>query len=398
MRATTNACVRLFMSPKRYLALDGLRGVAALAVVFYHAPWTTHFSDLQTTRNAYLAVDFFFILSGFVIAANYARRIADLGEFRIFLTKRFFRLYPLHAVILIALVGLEIMKWMAQGDSASDVAPFSGPNSSPLLVENLLMLQGLGLEGRLGWNPPAWSVGAECVAYVLFAGAALAGLVRRGRPIAALCAVSLAAYWAIASSAGTLDVTDGLGLARCLAGFSLGVAIRLYSPQDWIKAPVVGGVAAVLAVAIMSLASGGAIVVIIPVFIALTTALQYDRGAVARLLATPPAQFLGRVSYSIYLTHMPVLYLYKIVLKRVAHIASHAGPHGRMLDIGSPWLGDALFGGVIVTVLLSSWMTYRFVEEPGRRYGARIANLLAERCRKAPMGRPRRRPDLDVSL
>lgn len=381
------------MSPKRYLALDGLRGVAALAVVFYHAPWITHFSDLQIARNAYLAVDFFFILSGFVIAANYARGIADMGDVRVFLAKRFFRLYPLHAAILLVLVGLEIVKWAAQGESVSDVAPFTGPNSLPLLAENLLMLQGIGLESRLGWNPPAWSVGAEGVAYLLFAWAALGGLVRRGSPIAALCAVSFGAYLTIASSAGTLDVTGGLGLVRCLAGFSLGVAIWLYSPRNWFRAPSVASAAALLALAVMALASGAATVFVIPLFVALTATLQYDRGAIAQFLATPTAQFLGRVSYSIYLTHMPILYVFKIVLKRVAHIASHAGSHGLMLDIGSPWLGDALFGAVIVVVLLTSWMTYRFVEEPGRRYGARIAQTLATKCdRKSEIGERARAP------
>ncbi|WP_424360280.1 acyltransferase family protein [Methylocystis parvus] len=391
MRAT-GKCVR-YMTPKRYLALDGLRGVAALAVVFYHAPWITHFSDLQIARNAYLAVDFFFILSGFVIAANYAAGINDMGDLRVFLTKRFFRLYPLHVAILLALVGLEIVKWAAQGEGASDVAPFTGPNSIPLLAENLLMLQGVGLEDRLGWNPPAWSVGAECVAYLLFAWAALAGFVRRGWPIAALCAVSFVAYLMIASSAGTLDVTGRLGLVRCLAGFSLGVAVWLYSPRNWFGAPSVADAAALLALAIMALASGGATVLIIFVFVALTATLKDDCGAVARLLARPAAQFLGRVSYSIYLTHMPILYVFKIVLKRVAHIASHTGPHGQMLDIGSSWLGDALFGTVIVAVLLTSWMTYRSIEEPGRRFGARLVQAVERRCdRKVDIGERARAP------
>jgi peptidoglycan/LPS O-acetylase OafA/YrhL len=63
----------------RYRALDGLWGIAALFVVFYHAPWLTHFSDARMVKNAYLPVDFFFfVLSGFVIATNYARRIVDL--------------------------------------------------------------------------------------------------------------------------------------------------------------------------------------------------------------------------------------------------------------------------------------------------------------------------------
>ncbi|WBJ98774.1 acyltransferase family protein [Methylocystis parvus] len=367
------------MVSKRYLALDGLRGVAALAVIFYHAPWTTHFSNLEATRNAYLAVDFFFILSGFVIAANYARNIADGRDLRVFLTKRFFRLYPLHFAILAALVGLEILKWAAQSGRASDVAPFTGPNSLSLLFENLLMLQGLGLESRLGWNPPAWSVGAECVAYLLFAAAAIAGQVRRSASVVAICVLSLGAYLLIALFQKTLDATFIFGLVRCVAGFSLGVAVWLYSPAAWRAAPLVATVAALLALTVAALAPGGETVAIIPLFVALTASLQYDRGLLAERLSTPAIQFLGRASYSIYLTHMPIFYIFTIVLKRVGHVPFHAGAHGQILDIGSPWTGDLLFAGVVGVTLMTSWATYRLIEEPGRRFGARIAQSLASR-------------------
>lgn len=361
------------MVSKRYLALDGLRGVAALAVVFYHAPWATHFSDLQIVRNAYLAVDFFFILSGFVIAANYARGIADRHDLRVFLSKRFFRLYPLHVAILGWLVALECLKWAVQSRAVSEVAPFTGPNSLSLLAANLLMLQGLGLEGRLGWNPPAWTVGAECVAYVIFAVMALAGRVRRGRAATAVCAVSLAAYLLIAMTENTLDVTFLPGLLRCLAGFSMGVVLWLYSPPGWPHAPALAAAAALLALAVMAFVAGSAIVLIIPLFILLAATLQYDRGALAAFLSSRAVQYLGRVSYSIYLTHMPVLYFFTIVLKRVVHVPFHVSAYGQVLDIGAPWIGDLLFAGVIVTVLATSRFTYMYIEEPGRRLGARIA-------------------------
>lgn len=373
------------MVSKRYLALDGLRGVAALAVVFYHAPWLTHFLDLRLARNAYLAVDFFFILSGFVIAANYANRIGDGGDLRAFLTKRFFRLYPLHAAVLAGLVALEVVKWAAQGGNASEVAPFTGPNSPSLLVENLLMLQGLGLEGRLGWNPPAWSIGAEYVAYLLFGWAALSGAVRRGPKILAACAAALAAYPAMSIASGTLDVTFALGLVRCVAGFSLGVGVWLYSPAAWRGAAIVAALASLAAFLVLAFVAGAGVALVIPLFVALVASLQYDRGAVAALLSSRPAQFLGRVSYSIYLTHMPILYVFTIVLKRVAHVPFHAGPHGQMLEIGSPWIGDLLFALAIAAVLGASWLTYTFVEEPGRRFGARVARHLTA-SRAASLG------------
>ncbi len=368
-----------FMVPQRYLALEGLRGVAALCVVFYHVAWPTHFSGLQLTQNAYLAVDFFFILSGFVIAANYANRIGDARALGAFLTKRFFRLYPLHFVILVALVALETVKWVYVGNGASEVPPFTGPNSPALLIENLLMLQGLGLEDRLGWNPPAWSVGSEFFVYLLFGWVALTGAVRRGWKVTAACAASLVAYLAIAVTMHTLDVTFGLGRVRCIAGFTIGVVIWLYSPKDWPMATVVALVAAILSAIVMAFLGGGAAVMVIPLFIALVAALQYDRGSVARVLSARPTQFLGRISYSIYLTHMPIIYVFTIILKRVAHVPSHAGPHRQILAIASPWVGDLLFAAVIAAVLATSWVTYSLVEEPARLFGRRVTKPFSVR-------------------
>jgi len=361
------------MTARRYLALDGLRGVAALAVVFYHAPWPTHFSGLALARNAYLSVDLFFILSGFVIAANYATKIVDAGNLRDFLTRRLFRLYPLHLAVLAALVALETVKWAAQGMAASDVAPFTGPNSPALLAENLLMLQGVGLGGRLGWNSPAWSIGAECVAYVLFAFAALSGLARRSLSVLATAGIALLTYFGLAAHLGTLDATfGGVGLLRCLAGFSLGVVVFLYAGGEKI-APLVVAFAAALALFVMASTSGAAVAAVIPVFVLLVAGLRHDRGGVARLLASAPTQFLGRHSYSIYLTHMPILTLVTILAKRLAHLQTEAGPHGAMLVV-SPFAGDLLFTAVICIVIALSCVTFRLVEEPGRKLGARLSS------------------------
>src|SRR5579863_5999263 len=80
-------------SHRRRLMLDGLRGVAAIAVVIYH--FTSH-TDFWAMRGAYFAVDLFFCLSGFVLAENYRARLAQglsVGEF---MMRRLIRLYPLY--------------------------------------------------------------------------------------------------------------------------------------------------------------------------------------------------------------------------------------------------------------------------------------------------------------
>src|ERR1039457_3262386 len=98
----------------RFHALDGLRGIAALLVVLLHVEWHNHLTGTRFVRNGYLSVDLFFILSGFVIAANYSAQIVDIPTSLRFLGLRFFRLYPLHIVMLGAFICLECCKLAAQ--------------------------------------------------------------------------------------------------------------------------------------------------------------------------------------------------------------------------------------------------------------------------------------------
>ena len=118
--------------------------------------------------KGYLAVDLFFILSGFVIWYNYAARIVDggWGETRLFLWRRFARVWPLHAAVLAAFVGIALLL-LATGRDTSGY---------PLaeLPLHLALVQNWGLTPDLAWNHPAWSISTEFAAYLLFPGLVLA--------------------------------------------------------------------------------------------------------------------------------------------------------------------------------------------------------------------------------
>lgn len=377
--------------PRRYIALDGLRGAAALLVVLFHMRWSTHFMTWEAVRNGYLAVDLFFILSGFVIAANYADRIADGAMLRKFVTLRFFRLYPLHVAILLLLVGKELLK---AAFGAGHIPPFAPPNTPAGLAANLFLLQGLGLDDTLGWNTPSWSIGDEFIAYLVFGFLVIYGVARQRAFLAASAVCALAVYAVLGWTHDTLDLTFDYGLLRCLAGFFLGVATR---------AAIVGGAmnfarrlpdglfamleAAALAacVAIMAFASGAAVTAAIPAFVALLAVLQFDRGPLAHLLATRPARFLGDMSYSIYMVHMPLFLTLYGALGRLPGVTTAPGGHdGAVTYLIDPWLGDLLAAAALLAILAIARLTYRFIEEPGRSFGRRLGMSRATAPLPAP--------------
>jgi peptidoglycan/LPS O-acetylase OafA/YrhL len=93
----------------RFVALDSLRGLVALAIVFFHMGNFGWIAALTPLRSGWMLVEFFFVLSGFVIAASYGERLAQGYPRWRFLLIRFGRVYPLHIVTVALFVALELL-------------------------------------------------------------------------------------------------------------------------------------------------------------------------------------------------------------------------------------------------------------------------------------------------
>src|SRR5690606_39116617 len=114
----------------RFAALDGLRGISAVAVAFFHLPLAFHLFGSPLVREAYIFVDFFFVLSGFVIAHAYGARLTGGAELGDFLVRRIGRLWPLHLATLGALVALEAIRYLLAARFGFEVRPpFAGETS-----------------------------------------------------------------------------------------------------------------------------------------------------------------------------------------------------------------------------------------------------------------------------
>ncbi len=343
-------------APRHLDALTGIRGIAAWGVVLYHIRLSLTgllpAPVIAVLAKGYLAVDLFFILSGFVIWYNYSGRIADggAGAVRLFLWRRFARVWPLHGAILAGFLGLALVM-IATGRDASGY---------PLgeLPLHLLLIQNWGLTGALSWNHPAWSISTEFAAYLIFP--ALVLMAHWGRVpsavllvLAALLAGGIFVLFAMNGHADLGADIPGLGLWRCLASFTIGCLLcQLW--QRWSGAAR-GGVCAGLSCAAII---AGAFELGLPetawvpvAFFTGLLALALGSGSVARLLGGKALTYLGEISYSTYLGHYGLFILFKLAFVDAS------------LQLG--WGGLA---GYLALVMAMSAALYHGLEKPAQRW------------------------------
>ena len=367
MRATSG-------NTPRFEALDGWRGICACVVILFHFHGHSPLHEAGLVRNGYLFVDFFFVLSGFVIAWNYEHRLRTPAEVGRFLALRLGRVYPLHAFMLLCFVAYESLKLFAGREDA-----FTGGNTPASMVSNILLLQSMGLHEQLTWNGPSWSISTEWWSYVLFA----LVCVWLGLRHWMLVVVAIAAPLLLAAvSRSGMDTTYDWGFIRCVFGFALGVVCcRIYR----LVAPVARspGKATMTVVELMTVLS---VVVFVShagtsplsfmapfVFTVAVLVFAAEGGLVSRVFHSRPLKWLGTVSYSIYLTHFLVVLILPAVIKRLLQAdpwAPMALPNGQwVMAVGRNEVeGTLAYVAVVLVTLAFSALTYRWVEVPGREW------------------------------
>src|SRR5690349_3198982 len=133
------------MTDHRFRVLDGWRGACALLVALFHLDAYWHFYDGLFVRNAWLFVDFFFVLSGFVISHAYRGRLATWHDARSFAIRRIGRLWPLHMAVLTFFVLLELLKLaiVKSGHVGSDSLAFTDTKAFDAIAANIVLIQSL---------------------------------------------------------------------------------------------------------------------------------------------------------------------------------------------------------------------------------------------------------------
>ena len=357
------------MEQQRFQVLDSWRGICALLVMAYHLPLASHFYYWQPIRSGHFGVEFFFVLSGFVIAHSNGQKLASGGYFSSFLIRRFGRIYPLHLVTLLALVVVEFAKLavvLGLGVKGGET-PFGDSSSLPALGANLLLWNGLGGFHDFTWNGPSWSISAEFYTYILFAFVVWAAGRRYVFAAAALVVAAFALLTWNSAQPVPRGTVEGEGLLVCIAGFFLGTVtyqlFRWKGPASaWFEPVALGAVALVFWDFLPRSMT-------LIVFAAFVYVFAGERGPLAKAFLVRPAQWAGMVSYSIYLVHYPVITtlnaLCRLIQAKldVTIFGVRAGDK-LLVSIGGPWVMDALTPLYFVVVLSLSALTYRWIEKP----------------------------------
>jgi peptidoglycan/LPS O-acetylase OafA/YrhL len=357
-------------------ALTGLRGVASVWVLLYHCcslilgPLTpdTYKPFRLLLGGGYLGVDIFFVLSGFVLALNYQQFTGGCGvrQYAAYIWKRLARIYPVHVA------GLVLLAVAILAHKSVRIVFFSwGVDFSiPALIKSLLLVQAWTPSLQFSWNAPAWSISAEAAAYLCLPFLVWVASAFRSKLLIVLVIATLFSVFAWFSY-----FVAPHGLARVAAEFTAGVLLyRLWEINHNCRSSLMGWVA-LSTLALMILASGGidyaarrdlSMQLLAPAACIVVYGLACATGASERLLSSDLMQYLGRISFSLYIVH----YTFVIFARNWLNI--------KYMILPAPLTIATALVVVAVSLLCAHWF-YFSIEEPSRKAMLRMANAPSSR-------------------
>lgn len=367
-----------------YAVLDGLRGVASLMVVLFHILEVFSYGDptRQIVNHGYLAVDFFFLLSGFVIAYAYDDRWGGMSQWE-FYKRRLIRLQPM--VAMGSVIGAALFYFQAG-------SIFPNISGTPVWQVLLVMLLGCTLLPLpkafdiRGWselhplNGPAWSLFYEYIANI---GYALIFRRLSRRALAVLVALAAALLLEVALLGKRRDLIGGwsldgeglhVGFARVLYPFLAGMLLMRLGKR--IDSRHAFAICSLFLIAALSLPRFGGtphhwsnglydalcVILLFPLIVAIGAGAKRVDGLSVRI-----ARFFGDLSFPLYITHYPLIYVYTVwaVDKRV-----------------SPGDGAIWGAALMIAAIAIAYASLKFYDEPVRRwFGARFLTVACVRAR-----------------
>jgi peptidoglycan/LPS O-acetylase OafA/YrhL len=354
-----------------YVVLDGLRGVASVMVVLFHLfeAYAGGSPQKQIVNHGYLAVDFFFLLSGFVVAYAYDDRwTVGMSQWE-FYKRRLVRLQPM--IIMGSLIGAALVAFQHFSVFPKLEAASTWQIVAVMLLGCLMIPLRPSAEIR-GWteiyplNGPAWSLFYEYVANILYA-VGLRKLSNRTLGVLAALAALALVHMLVFGPRG--DVVGGwaldaggirIGLTRVLFPFFAGVLLMRLGKRIKVKGAF--AVCSLLLIVALTLPRFGGterlwlnglyeavcVIVLFPLIVVIGAGEKEVDGRSVRI-----ARFFGDLSYPLYITHYPLIYIY------IGWVVDKKVPAGQGALIG---------GGVFAAAIAIAYACLKLYDEPARRW------------------------------
>lgn len=333
--------------PPHYLELDGVRGILANVVMLFHLGLNTLVA--KVTGGVIVAapwgicVDFFFILSGFVLANAMTRRPKSLPQFFV---SRVFRLLPLHLCILLAMAPLYA------------VAIPIGAQEFALNAVGLAVFTGTPI-----WNMASWSMHLELYVPLLFFSYRWM-LTRHGERSAVLLAAAGGSLALQCWTSHQLAIGQEHPVLRALGGLSLGYFLfNLTKETVGQKLPALSSSVPLLTTLYLALVLVAGLQPLVAAFLPILSLMIIQAGVSSKsFLSRGPFRLMGELSYPVYMLHAPILFVTLTFLPK--------------LD------GSALYKlALIVGIWCSAFASMHLIERPGMAIGRAIVACL---CAKRP--------------
>lgn len=343
--------------PRALPALTGLRGIAALWVVGFHIVYIGHrtlpqivLADVPFLSVGWAGVDLFFVLSGFILMHSHKEdfRNVTIEILLSFAKRRFWRVYPLSAFVLLLIGALYLL-------DKSFVQSLPKPLDSVGFIKTATLTTGwrLPLDGA-SWNEPVWSLSVELLGYMTFPALASFAVRTKSGPLAIALVVGCLLAWPcwLFSTTGTFDNSIGgvRAILRMQSGFTAGVALYVvrstYQEISTKAADLLAGSAAASTLLLALLPNG---VAVMPVtFAVLIFSLAYPGSFIEQLFSSRLVMAAGRISFPVYLLHAVPLF-------SLNHHLAEAG-------VDSLFTYLAAITCYMILMIAVAWLLHRYIE------------------------------------
>jgi peptidoglycan/LPS O-acetylase OafA/YrhL len=345
---------------KKIDSLTGIRGIAALWVVFFHFRHSPGIQDVinfdRFVARGYWGVDFFFVLSGFVLSYNYYsifnKPEFGFADYRRFLVKRLARIYPLHLFTLLIHVLLLYI-----GYQIGQQIVFHSRCSLNSAIGNVFLVHAWGFYHSLTWNYPSWSISAEWFAYLIVLLLGIRYFPRMNRSYHVL---TVAVMWA-AMIIYTLYIGETVSyfsynsLPRVVTEFLAGCLLYRIVENDlqsrWSDLTFLIGFGGV---AVLTQLGSNYEFLLLPLVSLSIYSLCVGSSLGKVIFGNRIVVFLGEISYSIYLMHATVYFVGSFVVGNTDFSST----------VANAWIILIIY---VSSVLILSTASFYLVERPSRR-------------------------------